>query len=316
MSTPDKSKKKKLEAEEHDESYMCKVPKCPFSAKSNQGLRKHLTQTHHMKRGEVNAMVPKEGEKKKDDKGKGEDSDGDSSNSEEVAGGGKVEGEDEEGEEEAVQAEKKKKGQTKKKREVKEKSPEKMAEMEEVKSPKKKAKMKNVPKASVSKKKDKVTRNVDEDSEDEDNFPIGLVCYGEMTANNDYLDTIHQVQVVGFVKGNDDKRKCRLLAFEFSDELTEAVFEIAELHATPGRDLTEQDRLAKGTKVHFLWKCRAAGRKKDVDGMLAGIGVWVKGTVASIGKQSIKVSCVDWGKEEGELQEATVGQENVKLPWR
>ncbi len=182
------------------------------------------------------------------------------------------------------------------------------------KSPKKKAKK------SVKEAGKKGSQKKDEEQEEEEEevaFPISSICYGEMTGENDYRDTIHLVQVIEIRGDGEEERLCRLLAFDFGDNASHTMFKVDELHETPGRVLGDQDELDKGMMVHFLFKNRHSGRKKIIDGYYSDAGVWVKGVVVSTDGESVTVLCKDWGSQNKKAkQEVTVDKGSVTLPWK
>jgi hypothetical protein len=148
-------------------------------------------------------------------------------------------------------------------------------------------------------------------------FPVSTICYGEMTGDNDYRDTIHMVQVIEIRDDEEDERLCRFLAFDFGDGSSYTIFKLHELHETPGRTLGGDDKLDRGLVVHFLFKNRHLGRKKNIDGYYADTGVWVKGLVVSTDGESVTVSCKDWGNQSKKAKrEVTIGREDVMLPWK
>jgi hypothetical protein len=120
------------------------------------------------------------------------------------------------------------------------------------------------------------------------------------------------------IRDDEEERLCRLLAFDFGDDASHTIFKLDELHQTPGRALDgEDDKLDEGMVVHFLFKNRHLGRKKNIDGYYADTGVWVKGLVVSTDGESVTVSCKDWGNQSKKAKrEVTVGREDVMLPWK
>jgi hypothetical protein len=188
------------------------------------------------------------------------------------------------------------------------------------KSPRKKKVKSTKGKSGVDKKKaspKKAKGEQKENDEEEVAFPVSTICYGEMTGDNDYRDTIHKVQVIE-IRDDEEERLCRLLAFDFGDDASHTIFKLDELHQTPGRALGgEDDNLDKGMVVHFLFKNRHLGRKKNIDGYYAEAGVWVKGLVVSTDGESVTVSCKDWGNQSKKAKrEVTVGREDLMLPWK
>ena len=130
-------------------------------------------------------------------------------------------------------------------------------------------------------------------------FNKGDILEAENYGEPMYDDTIHLVEYVEFDE-NADLHTCKMLAFADKPKYTWKEEELHEL-----REDQEPRKFKVGDKIQVRLKNRGGvnhrGRyEKDLDGLHANYGVWVKGIVNSVlDNKQYKIEHLEWNFVKG-----------------